>query len=74
MRQYVAVNDCKLPGGLRRKIRKPTAFMMAAKFTSVLSIRRLSSVLTYRLNSTTLTAIFLHAMAQFDTRNLYGIR
>ena len=38
MRQYVETNDDELPGWLRRKTRKPTAFMMTTKFTSVMVI------------------------------------
>ena len=38
MRQYVEANDCELPGWLRRQTRKPTAFMMTTKFTSVMVI------------------------------------
>jgi transposase len=38
MRQYVEANDDELPGWLRRKTRKPTAFMMTTKFTSVMVI------------------------------------
>jgi transposase len=35
MRQYVETNDCEMPGWVRRKTRKPTAFMMTTKFTSI---------------------------------------
>jgi transposase len=38
MRRYVETNDCELPGWLRRRTRKPTAFMMTTKFTSVMVI------------------------------------
>ncbi|WP_419660639.1 transposase, IS4-like [Desulfosarcina variabilis str. Montpellier] len=38
MRQYVETNDCELPGWVRRKTRKPTAFMMTTKFTSIMVI------------------------------------
>lgn len=38
MRQYVETNNCELPGWLRRPTRKPTAFMMTTKFTSVMVI------------------------------------
>jgi transposase len=38
MRQYVETNDDELPGWLRRKTRKPNAFMMTTKFTSVMVI------------------------------------
>jgi transposase len=35
MRQYVEINDCTLPGWVRRKTKKPTAFMMTTKFGSI---------------------------------------
>ncbi|MFO7688327.1 MAG: transposase, partial [Desulfobacterales bacterium] len=38
MRQYVEDNDCTLPGWVRRKTKKPTAFMMTTKFTSIMVI------------------------------------
>ena len=38
MRQYVETNDCTLPGWVRRKTKKPTAFMMTTKFASVMVI------------------------------------
>ncbi len=38
MRQYVEANDCTLPGWVRRKTKKPTAFMMTTKFASVMVI------------------------------------
>lgn len=38
MRQYVEINDCTLPGWVRRKTKKPTAFMMTTKFASVMVI------------------------------------
>ncbi len=38
MRQYVEHNDCTLPGWMRRQTKKPTAFMMTTKFTSILVI------------------------------------
>jgi transposase len=38
MRQYVETHDCTLPGWVRRKTKKPTAFMMATKFASIMVI------------------------------------
>ena len=38
MRQYVDINDCTLPGWVRRQTKKPTAFMMTTKFSSVMVI------------------------------------
>jgi transposase len=38
MRQYVQTHDCTLPGWVRRKTKKPTAFMMATKFASIMVI------------------------------------
>lgn len=38
MRQYVEANDCTLPGWVRRQTKKPTAFMMTTKFSSVMVI------------------------------------
>ena len=38
MRQYVEDNDCTLPGWVRRQTKKPTAFMMTTKFTSIMVI------------------------------------
>ena len=38
MRQYVETNDCTLPGWVRRQTKKPTAFMMTTKFTSIMVI------------------------------------
>ena len=38
MRQYVEVNDCKLPGWLRRQTKKPTSFMMTTTFSSVMLV------------------------------------
>lgn len=38
MRKYVEINDCKLPGWVRRKTKKPTAFMMTTKFASIMVI------------------------------------
>jgi transposase len=38
MRQYIETNDCTLPGWVRRKTKKPTAFMMTTKFASVMVI------------------------------------
>jgi len=35
MRQYIEINDCTLPGWVRRKTKKPTAFMMTTKFGSI---------------------------------------
>ena len=37
-RQYVKEHNCTLPGWVRRQTKKPTAFMMTAKFASVLVI------------------------------------
>jgi hypothetical protein len=34
MRKYIQANDRTLPGWLRRRIKKPTAFMMTTKFSS----------------------------------------
>jgi transposase len=38
MRQYVESNDCTLPGWVRRQTKKPTAFMMTTKFSSIMVI------------------------------------
>lgn len=38
MRQYVETNECTLPGWVRRKTKKPTAFMMTTKFSSIMVI------------------------------------
>jgi transposase len=38
MREYVQVNDCTLPGWVRRRTKKPTAFMMTTKFASVMLV------------------------------------
>ena len=38
MRKYVEINDCTLPGWVRRKTKKPTAFMMTTKFASVMVV------------------------------------
>jgi transposase len=38
IRQYVEVNDCKLPGWLPRQTKKPTSFMMTTKFSSVMLV------------------------------------
>ena len=38
MRQYVENNDCTLPGWVRRQTKKPTAFMMTTKFSSIMVI------------------------------------
>ncbi len=40
MRQYVEANNCMLPGWIRRKTKKPTAFMMTTKFAAVMIITR----------------------------------
>jgi transposase len=40
MRQYVKAKSCTLPGWVRRKTKKPTAFMMTTKFASVMVITR----------------------------------
>ena len=38
MRQYVETHDCTLPGWVRRKTKKPTAFMMTTKFASIMVV------------------------------------
>jgi transposase len=38
MRQYVQANDCTLPGWVRRRTKKPTAFMMTTKFAQVMLV------------------------------------
>lgn len=38
MREYLKVNGCVLTGWVRRKTKKPTAFMMTTKFSSVMVI------------------------------------
>jgi transposase len=38
MRQYVENNDCTLPGWVRRQTKKPAAFMMTTKFSSIMVI------------------------------------
>jgi transposase len=38
MRQYVQDNDCTLPGWVRRRTKKPTAFMMTTKFSSIMLV------------------------------------
>ena len=38
MRRYLEANDCVLTGWVRRKTKKPTAFMMTTKFSSVMVI------------------------------------
>lgn len=38
MRQYVEINDCTLPGWVRRQTKKPTSFMMTTKFSSVMVV------------------------------------
>ena len=38
MRQYVETNDCTLSGWVRRKTKKPTAFMMTTKFASIMVV------------------------------------
>lgn len=38
MRQYVEANGCTLPGWVRRQTKKPTAFMMTTKFSSVMVV------------------------------------
>ena len=38
IRQYVEVNDCKLPGWLPRQTKKPTSFMMTTKFSLVMCL------------------------------------
>jgi len=39
MRQYLKTNDCDLPGWMRRKTKKPTAFMMTTKFNSIMVLK-----------------------------------
>ncbi|NNJ99678.1 MAG: hypothetical protein HKP58_04630 [Desulfatitalea sp.] len=36
MRRYVESNDCTPPGWVRRKTKKPTAFMMTTKFNAIM--------------------------------------
>jgi transposase len=38
MREYVQANDCTLPGWVRRRTKKPTAFMMTTKFAQVMLV------------------------------------
>jgi transposase len=38
MRRYVEANDCTLPGWVRRRTKKPTAFMMTTKFSAIMVI------------------------------------
>ncbi|MEJ2638725.1 MAG: IS1634 family transposase [Desulfosarcinaceae bacterium] len=38
MREYIQANDCTLPGWVRRRTKKPTAFMMTTKFAQVMLV------------------------------------
>jgi transposase len=38
MRQYVEAEGCTLPGWVRRRTKKPTAFMMTTKFASIMLV------------------------------------